>query len=187
MNRPERLIAIFAVFGIVAAVAYWIYLFITEGSAPAPSEVWVGAKGLVQNVIGKLSFSDLSTYASNAGFSGDDLNTACAIALAESSGRPAAVGDLDITPGGSIGLWQINLKAHPEYTANELTDPQTNANAAFAVYQSAGNSFSPWSTYNSGAYQAFLPASTDSSNSDSTQADASVTDNGNAGSTVGGS
>jgi len=184
VNRAQRLIAIFAVFGIAAAAAYWIYLYVSEGSAPSFSDVWVGAKGAIGTVIGKLSFSDLQTYASTAGFSGDDLNTACAIALAESSGNASAVGDLNITPGGSIGLWQINLKAHPEYTANELTDPQTNANAAYAVYSSAGG-FSPWSTYNSGAYQAYLPSSTSGTSDTSQIADASATDS--SGDPVGGS
>lgn len=89
-------------------------------------------------------------YARSAGFSGGDLAVAVAIAYAESSGNPNAVGDVDL--GRSIGLWQINLAAHPEYTEEELYGPQTNANAAFAIYQAAGNSFSPWTTYKTGAY-----------------------------------
>jgi soluble lytic murein transglycosylase-like protein len=94
-------------------------------------------------------------YARAAGFSGGDLAIAIAIAFAESSGNPDAVGDLDL--GRSIGLWQINLAAHPEYTEEELYDPQTNANAAFTIYRQAGNSFRPWTTFNTGAYQARLP------------------------------
>lgn len=89
-------------------------------------------------------------YARSAGFPGGDLAVAVAIAYAESGGNPNAVGDVDL--GRSIGLWQINLAAHPEYTEEELYDPQTNANAAFAIYQAAGNSFSPWTTYKTGAY-----------------------------------
>lgn len=90
---------------------------------------------------------DIRTFAANAGFSGSDLEIAVAIALAESSGNPVAVGDINLTPGGSIGLWQINLKAHPQYTAAQLTDPQTNANAAYAIYEAAGETFTPWSTF----------------------------------------
>jgi soluble lytic murein transglycosylase-like protein len=93
----------------------------------------------------------IAGVASNAGFSGVDLITAVAIAYAESSGNPNAVGD--VTLGRSIGLWQINLAAHPEYSEDSLYDPQTNANAAFAIYQAAGDSFSPWTTFNNGAYQ----------------------------------
>lgn len=158
MNKPQRVISIFVVFGIFAAIAYWIYLYISEGEAPSFSDLWTGAKGGITAVtgIGKLNFSDLQTLASQAGF--PDPSTAAAIALAESSGNPSAVGDLDITPGGSIGLWQINLKAHPEYNAAELTDPATNASAAFAVFSAAGG-FHPWSTFNSGAYIKYLPQS----------------------------
>jgi len=105
----------------------------------------------------------VASYAANAGFSGFALFEAVAIAYAESSGDPNAVGDVDL--GRSIGLWQINLRAHPEYTEEALYDPQTNANAAFAIYQQAGESFSPWSTFNSGKYSEFLDrATTESQN-----------------------
>jgi alpha-L-arabinofuranosidase len=95
--------------------------------------------------------------ASNAGFAGDDLVTAVAVALAESSGNPQALGDIGIGQG-SFGLWQISSKYHPEYGPNfaALYDPQANANAAFAIYSAAGNSFSPWSTFKTGSYAEFL-------------------------------
>jgi hypothetical protein len=114
----------------------------------------VGALGIL--VMSKLtnSMGEIATYAKNAGFSGPDLLIAVAIAYAESSGNPNAKGDLDL--GVSIGLWQINLRAHPEYTEQELYDPQTNADAAFAIYSAAGNSFRPWSTFKNGAYSAYL-------------------------------
>ena len=100
---------------------------------------------------GNLGPSTIAGYASNAGFTGIDLVTAVAIAYAESSGNPNAVGD----NGDSTGLWQINLPNHPEYQGVDLTNPQTNANAAFAIYSAAGNSFSPWTTFNTGAYQQY--------------------------------
>jgi Lysozyme like domain len=100
-----------------------------------------------------LSPSEIQAYAANAGFSGDDLTTAQAIALAESSGNPAAIGD----NGNSVGLFQINLPAHPEYSGIDLTDPQANADAAYNIFEAAGSTFSPWSTYVSGAYQDYLP------------------------------
>jgi Lysozyme like domain len=113
-------------------------------------------RGDVLYIVNKLSASDIAIYAANAGFSGDDLITAVAIALAESGGDPQALGDTSITPGGSLGLWQINLKFHPEYQANPsaLYDPQTNANAAYRVFQQQG--FEAWSTFKGGQYQAHL-------------------------------
>jgi hypothetical protein len=108
----------------------------------------------------KLSAADISGYASAAGFSGGDLATAIAIALAESSGNPQVVGDQSLAPtkGPSIGLWQINIgsKAHPELASQDLTDPQTNANAAYSIYQAAGYSFRPWSTFTNGAFRAYM-------------------------------
>lgn len=102
------------------------------------------------------------SYAGNAGFSGIDLITAVAIALAESSGNAGAYNPeiLADTPSGegSYGLWQIYSKAHPEFSREELFDPQSNANAAYSIYEQAGNSFSPWSTFKSSAYVKHLDA-----------------------------
>ena len=191
MTKAGRLIGILAVFGIAAAAAYWIYLYLSEGSAPSFSDLWSSFSGGFTNVtgIGKLKFADIQPFAANAGFSGDDLNTACAIALAESSGNPNAKGDLTLAPtnGPSIGLWQINTgsKAHPELAGQDLTDPQTNANAAFAIYQAAGNSFSPWSTFGSGAYTKYLPATAAASDQDTTASVAGVPATGSATETSG--
>jgi hypothetical protein len=101
-----------------------------------------------------LTKTQILVLAATAGFTGPDQNTAAAIALAESSGNPAVIGD--ITLGDSIGLWQINLRWHPEYTEAMLLDPQTNANAAYLIYKEADHSFTPWSTFKSGAYKAYL-------------------------------
>ena len=72
--------------------------------------------------------------------------------MAESGGNPDAVGDVAL--GGSIGLWQIYTVAHPEYDAQRLTDPPYNAQAAYAI-SSSGTNWTPWSTYNSGAYEKY--------------------------------
>jgi Lysozyme like domain len=108
--------------------------------------------------MGNLSASDIATYAANAGFSGSDLITAVSVALAESSGNPRALGDVGIGQG-SIGLWQINSYYHPEFGPDFtiLYDPQTNANAAYSIYSVSGHTFKPWSAFNSGRYQAFVP------------------------------
>jgi hypothetical protein len=76
----------------------------------------------------KLGIPELKQLASNAGFSGDDLDTAVAIALAESGGDPEAYNpetEAGTAPGrGSYGLWQIYQTAHPEYDSATLFDPQ---------------------------------------------------------------
>ena len=106
------------------------------------------------------SVTNIAQYAEQAGFAGEDLLIAVAIALAESSGNARAYNPETAAGApegkGSYGLWQIYLHAHPEFAGQDLYDPQTNANAAFSVYTAAGNSFSPWSTFKNGAYQAKL-------------------------------
>ena len=106
----------------------------------------------------KLSSQQIAQLASNAGFVGDDLITAVAVALAESSGNPHAHGDLGLPGEGSFGLWQIYSAAHPEYGPDftALYDPQTNANAAYSIYQTAGFRFTPWTTYKEGTYSAYI-------------------------------
>lgn len=109
-----------------------------------------------------LGIPQLVVLAGNAGFSGSDLVTAVAVALAESGGNPQAYNP-ETKAGapqgyGSFGLWQIYLKSHPEFAGSNLFDPQTNASAAFSVYRGAGGSFGPWSTFKSGAYLAHADA-----------------------------
>ena len=117
----------------------------------------------------RLAFDDLYNLAVSVGFPpGDSAVTAAAIAIAESNvpatspptGNPEAVGDP--TFGGSYGLWQVNHPAHPEYDIESLFDPTYNAKAALAI-SNGGSNFTPWSTYNSGAYKQYLqvaPSST---------------------------
>jgi len=85
---------------------------------------------------------------------------AAAIALAESSGNPQATNPND--NGGtqtSWGLWQISNGTHGQPVPNIL-DPNVNAQQAVAKYKGAGNTFTPWGTYDSGAYKADLSPGT---------------------------
>jgi hypothetical protein len=75
-----------------------------------------------------------------AGFQDPDVATA--IALAESGGVPGALGD----GGVSIGLFQINTRAHPTYAIEDLKNPVKNVAAAYAISQ-GGRNWKPWSTW----------------------------------------
>jgi hypothetical protein len=117
-----------------------------------------------------LSASQIAQYAADAGFQGDDLTIAVAVALAESGGKTGAynpVTNLDSgapasTPQGqgATGLWQIYVKVHPEFSGWDLTDPAQNAAAAFSVWSAAGGSWRPWTTYTTGRYQAYMGTAT---------------------------
>jgi hypothetical protein len=98
----------------------------------------------------------------NAGFRGQSLITAVAIAGAESTWNPNATGDQSLTTakwGPSLGFWQVRTLVNPNSFSYPdtlrvdpgLYDPQSNANAAY-VFSKQGQNFGPWSTYMSGAY-----------------------------------
>lgn len=104
----------------------------------------------------------------NAGFKGKGLETAFAVALAESGGRAGAKNfkgrDL------SYGLFQINMKNDDPLSPNmgtnrlkqfglkkneQLFNPMTNIRAAYEVSNS-GKWWGQWATYNSGAFVKYL-------------------------------
>ncbi|GAA3209591.1 hypothetical protein [Actinocorallia longicatena] len=88
----------------------------------------------------------------NAGFRGDGLVTAIAVALAESSCDPSATNEYNNTPASrDRGLWQINDHYHPEVDDACAYDAQCNANAAFEI-STGGTNWNQWSTYNAGAH-----------------------------------
>jgi Lysozyme like domain len=102
---------------------------------------------------GTLSLYQIGKYAYANGFL-TGLDTAIAVAMAESSGQ---VGATHTNADGSIdrGLWQIN-SVHAEYDASRLlSDPGYNAQAAYAI-SGGGTNWNPWTTYRSGAYRQFL-------------------------------
>lgn len=97
-------------------------------------------------------------------------DTAAAIALAESGGRTDAISNTaypklpgyhppgpGASPEYSVGLWQVNRLAHPQYSTASLETQMGAARAAVQI-SGDGSNFSPWSTYTSGAYKDHLQA-----------------------------
>jgi hypothetical protein len=111
----------------------------------------------------KLSPAEIAQHAYDAGFRGDALTTAVAVALAESGGDPRAHNDTP--PDNSYGLWQINMLGNLgparrdqfDIDSNRaLFEPAENAESAKQVFDDAGGSWRPWSTYTNGAYKEYL-------------------------------
>jgi len=111
-----------------------------------------------------LSPERIARYAHDAGFRGQDLTIAVAVALAESGGDPRAHNATP--PDNSYGLWQVNMlgamgpERRREFGLDsnaELFDPAENAKAANRI-SGDGRSWTPWSTYTSGAYKRHLDA-----------------------------
>lgn len=89
-----------------------------------------------------------------AGFGRDrpTLERAVAVALAESSGRTKIVNSI----GCCVGLWQINVKAHKQYSVAQMQDPQQNANAAWSI-SNGGRDWRPWEAFTNGSYLLHMP------------------------------
>lgn len=111
-----------------------------------------------------LSKDEIKQLATNAGFTGDDVDIAVAVALAESGGDTQSHNTKP--PDNSYGLWQINMYGDlgPERRRkyglpdNEtLFDPARNAMVAHHIQQESG--WKAWSTYTTGKYKQFLDKS----------------------------
>jgi hypothetical protein len=85
---------------------------------------------------------------------------AIAVGLAESSCNPSAQGVNGPTsgcPDGSVdrGLWQINNCYHPNVSDACAYQAQCNGDAAWTI-SNHGTEWGPWSTYDSGAWEAYI-------------------------------
>ncbi|GJF34893.1 hypothetical protein KNE206_75930 [Kitasatospora sp. NE20-6] len=117
-----------------------------------------------------LSYDELRHLSREAEFQESDIDIAAAVAMAESTGRPEAVGDQNLADakwGPSIGLFQIRSLRRPQEfgfpdslrVEEALYGPTYNAKVARAIHTQA-HGWSPWSTYTSGRYLDFLPNGT---------------------------
>lgn len=101
----------------------------------------------------RLTAAQIAGYASAAGFRGNALRNAVAVALAESGGNPTAVGtNSDRWHSRDRGLWQINDHWHPEVSDAQAFNPASAAAAAYRISK-AGTTWTAWSTWNNGAAQ----------------------------------
>ncbi|QHC25040.1 peptidoglycan-binding protein [Streptomyces sp. GS7] len=116
-----------------------------------------------------MNLTELRALATQVGFTGSDINIAAAVAMAESRGDPAIVGDEGLADnkwGPSFGLFQIRSLRHPEQfsppdslrIAGKLKDPVYNAKTAKAIKDAHG--WSQWSTFTNGAYRKFMDGGT---------------------------
>jgi len=119
----------------------------------------------------KLSDKEIAQTAYNAGFRGDALVKAVAIALGESGGDPSQVYQPSLkgkhSAEFSVGLWQINvggdladrLTRWGLSSWRDLQNPATNAWAAYRLSKQ-GTDWTPWSVYNHGTYLKYVDRAT---------------------------
>ena len=126
-------------------------------SAKPAADAWPLA---ILVAVSQLSEEQIARHAYEAGFRGDDLATAVAVAMAESSGNTRSHNGTGLDD--SYGLWQVNMHgdlgpARREQfdldSDKDLYDPGKNAEAAFDIYRGRGKSFEDWSTFNDGSYE----------------------------------
>ncbi len=113
-----------------------------------------------------LSREEIRKHAEAAGFSGENLDIAVAVALAESRGNTHAHNK--IPPDNSYGLMQINMlggmgperrKRFNLQSNDDLFNPATNMRVAYGIWKSQGWERG-WTTYSSGKYkQYYTPGS----------------------------
>ncbi|MEV5796547.1 peptidoglycan-binding protein [Streptomyces collinus] len=112
-----------------------------------------------------MSLTALRALAKQAGFTGDDIKIAAAVAMAESKGDPSVIGDQGLVNhkwGPSIGLFQIRSLKHPGQfpppdmlrIEGKLKDPLYNARTAKAIKEA--HNWNQWSTFVSGAYKKYM-------------------------------
>lgn len=119
---------------------------------PPPSDTPTGPGGL--------SDAEAAQVMAQAGFSGEALVTALAVAIGESGLNPAVPGPTiaaDGTLGRPQGLFQIREDSRQTGTGGwrdgeKLYSPLFNAKAAYAI-SNGGTNWQPWEVFTSGAYQ----------------------------------
>ena len=107
---------------------------------------------------GALSVAQIASTMRAAGWPEDAIPTGIAIVLAESGGNPRAVNTANRNGSVDYGLFQINTVHGSLLSQGDKFNPVDNARMALTVYKQAGNSWKPWSTFNSGKYKDFNSA-----------------------------
>lgn len=107
-----------------------------------------------------LTDEQLVQMLSSVGFDGKSLRTACAIAKAESNGRPLAFNGNTKTGDSSYGVFQINMLGKLGSDRREKFDLDSNSdlfnpvkNAQIALHMTkGGEDWSSWSSLNGNRY-----------------------------------
>jgi hypothetical protein len=93
----------------------------------------------------KYNLAQLQALTRQAGFPESEIAKAAAIWMYESSGDPSAVNDGSSTNTVeySVGLAQINTRAHKNYTVEQLKNPDINLKEALRIWRGRPN-YADW-------------------------------------------
>ena len=110
----------------------------------------------------QLSIKEALALCNVVGFAPNQLDVAVAVMCAE-SGRYTKAWHANLAADGLTilstdrGIYQVNDKAHPDFTVEDAFDPKKNAAFTYRLSKQ-GTDWSPWMAYNSGAHEKFLDA-----------------------------
>jgi hypothetical protein len=104
---------------------------------------------------GRLDAAKVADLAARAGFRGRDVQIAVAVARAESDWNPSARNG-NTNGSTDFGLMQINSIHASILAGGSWSNPQDNMVMAFKVFQGSGGRWTPWVTFNTGAFAKFL-------------------------------
>ena len=160
-RRVALALAPFVALAIAAVVVVPMLLF-SGGAGASLSATLTGQTCQVAQSVptGALDAQKVAALAAAAGFTGDDIGIAVAVARAESGWNPLAT---NLNTNGSVdhGLMQINDVNASILSQGDWRVPLDNMIMAFKIFTQAGG-WTPWSTYNSGSYRQYLqPVATD--------------------------
>lgn len=142
----------------------------TIDHSPAPKKGKKAGKKARHGNRGAISYGDVhvrpagsggaeqcAKAAYDAGFRGQSLVTAVAVAMAESHCSFGARCHNCITGAteDSRCAWQVNVNAHPQFRGGAIYRPEVCARAAWKI-SSGGRDWRPWTTYKRGSYRQFL-------------------------------
>ena len=169
LRRPHRLPARLGLAVLVATLLAAALAPAAASASPAPASLGPGL-GVSPTQISAAASATCAKVAYKAGFSYTrELGTAAgsvrevviavAVAMAESSCNPNAV---FTNPGGcrDRGLWQIDDCAHPDVSDACAFQIQCNAAGAWRI-SNHGGTWTPWTTFDNGAWENFVPAARD--------------------------
>lgn len=109
-----------------------------------------------------LSPNQIAGYVIQAGWSGNDVVTGTAVALAESGGKTDIIGPANSNGTRDYGLFQINSIHKP--TDKDWQNPVVNAQMAKGIWEgrkkATGNGWQAWSAYSNGRYLLFMAQAT---------------------------
>lgn len=131
-------------------------LMIECGTAVNPVPQGEGDQSTTERGVGP--HKEIVDAAIAAGWTGENLEIAVAVALAESGGNRLAKGGPNKNGSFDHGLWQINDQHN--FDRNLIYDARYNAKFAYGLWRAAGANTaawtSQWTVYRTGKYKEFL-------------------------------